>query len=200
MDRTRMILGVLLVVSLPPAVLFWLLIHPFARFWRRLGPRPTYLITGVLFSLMVLFLFLARERLLGADLGTNGGLIIAGCILYFISAWISIVTRRQLDNRTFAGLPEISPEGSKGVLLQNGIYGVIRHPRYVSVVIGIAGYAMVVNFLGPYLIYLGSVGALLLVVIFEERELEDRFGTEYEGYRARVPAFIPRIRSKDKGT
>lgn len=198
MDKTRMILGVLLVVSLPPAVLFWLLIHPFARFWRRLGPRPTYLISGVLFSLLVLALFRFRTPLMGPDLGTNWSLFLVGCILYFISAWISIVTRRQLDNRTFAGLPEISPEESKGVLLQEGIYSVVRHPRYVSVIIGIAGFVMVVNYLGAYLIYLGSILTLLLVVAFEERELAERFGSEYEEYRARVPAFIPRMGSEAK--
>jgi protein-S-isoprenylcysteine O-methyltransferase Ste14 len=193
MDKTRTFLGILLVVSLPPSVLFWLLIHPFARFWRGLGPRLTYLIAGVLFSLMALALFMARGSLLGPDLGTNWSLILVGCILYLVSAWISIVTRRTLDNRTFAGLPELSPEDSKGVLLQEGIYGLIRHPRYVSVIIGIAGYSMVVNYLGPYLIYLGSVLALLLVIFFEERELANRFGAEYEDYRSRVPAFFPRI-------
>lgn len=193
MNRARMILGILLVVSLPPAVLFWLLIHPFAEFWRKLGPRPTYLISGVLFSLLVVALFLSRSTLMGPDLGTNWSLFLVGCILYFISAWISIVTRRQLDNRTFAGLPEISPEESKGVLLQAGIYGVIRHPRYASVIIGIAGFAMVVNFLGVYLVYVGSILLLLFVVVYEERELANRFGPEYEEYRARVPAFIPRF-------
>lgn len=200
MDKTRMILGVLLVVSLPPAVLFWLLIHPFARFWRRLGPRPTYLISGVLFSLLILALYLSRATLMGPDLGTNWSFFFVGCILYFISAWISIVTRRQLDNRTFAGLPEISPEESKGVLLQEGIYSVIRHPRYVSVIIGIAGFAMVVNYFGLYLVYLGSILTLLLVVVFEERELANRFGAEYEEYRSRVPAFIPKFPTKAKGS
>lgn len=200
MDKTRMILGVLLVVSLPPAVLFWLLIHPFARFWRSLGPRPTYLVAGVLFGLLAVALFLARSTLMGPDLGTNWSLFLVGCILYFISAWISIITRRQLDNRTFSGVPEISPEESKGVLLKEGIYGVVRHPRYVAVIIGIAGFTMVVNYLGLYLVYFGSIAALFLVVIFEERELAERFGSEYEEYRARVPAFFPRMDSKAKGS
>ena len=34
MDTTRYYLGILLVISVPPAILFWLLIHPFAGFWR----------------------------------------------------------------------------------------------------------------------------------------------------------------------
>jgi len=194
MDTTRRVLGVLLVVSVPPAILFWLLIHPFAGFWRRIGPRPTYLIAGFLFSLLVIALYLVRTTLLGPDLGPNWILLFFGCVLYSISVWISIVTRRQLDNKTFAGFPEVSPDRSKSVLLQRGIYGVIRHPRYAAVIIGVFGFAMVVNYLGSYLVVLGSIPALLLVVLFEERELADRFGAEYEEYRSRVPAFFPRLR------
>ena len=55
---------------------------------------------------------------------------------------------------------------------------------------------MVVNYVGLYLLYLGSMAALLLVVIFEEGELEDRFGAEYREYRSRVPAFIPKMGSR----
>lgn len=194
MDKVRYVLGVLLIVGVPPAVLFWLLIHPFARFWRRIGPRPTYLLASALFCLLVFILYQARAQVMGPDLGTNGFLVFLGCILYSVSAWISIVTRRQLDSKTFAGLPEISGDDSGGVLLQEGIYGVIRHPRYVAVIIGISGFALVVNYLGPYLMVLGSVPALLLVIFFEERELADRFGEEYGEYRSRVPAFFPRSR------
>ena len=78
-------------------------------------------------------------------------------------------------------------------MIQEGIYGVVRHPRYLAVAIGTAGFAMVVNYLGVYLVWLGSVLTLLLVVPLEERELGDRFGAEYEEYRSRVPVLIPRV-------
>ena len=198
MDRTRMILGVLLVVSLPPAVLFWLVIHPFAGVWRKLGLPTTYTITAVLSVLIGLLFFRARTTIMGPDLGTNWGLFLVGCLLYLVSARISVLTRRQLDNRTFIGVPEISWEESKGVLLQEGIYGVVRHPRYLAVMIGIAGYTLVVNYFGLYLLYLGSMSALPVVVILEERELAHRFGGEYSEYRSRVPALIPRIDSRLK--
>ena len=74
----------------------------------------------------------------------------------------------------------------------------VRHPRYLAVMIGIAGYTLVVNYFGLYLLYLGSMSALLLVVILEERELAHRFGGEYSEYRSRVPALIPRIDSRLK--
>src|SRR3990172_2057026 len=47
MDTVRRILGVLLIVGLPPAVLYWLMVHPFVGFWRRVGPRVTYTVVAI---------------------------------------------------------------------------------------------------------------------------------------------------------
>jgi protein-S-isoprenylcysteine O-methyltransferase Ste14 len=130
---------------------------------------------------------------MGADLGTSPALICCGVILYGFSAWLSVLTRRDLTLRIFAGLPELSPPDPGDVLLQEGVFGRIRHPRYVSVIIGTAGFAMFVNYVGAYLTVLGSIPALFLVIVFEERELAARFGAAYEEYRSRVPAMVPKI-------
>jgi len=193
MDTVRRILGVLLIVGLPPAVLYWLIVHPFVGFWRRVGPRVTYSVVAILFAGMCLALFTGRGYLLGRDLGTRWGLIGMGVVWYLASAWVSLLARKQLDLRTFAGLPEVSP-AHPGRLLTEGVYGVIRHPRYVSVVLGVTGLALAVNFLGVYLVVLGSMLALIPVTVLEGRELARRFGKEYQAYRRRVPAWIPRVR------
>ena len=199
MDTTRYVLGVLLIVGIPPAVLYWLLIHPFVEFWRSQGPRWTFTIVGTVCTLLCFFLFRWRLWILGPDLGTNWFLIGAGVLLYGLSAWVSILTKRQLPVRTFAGLPELTRDGSRETLLQGGIYGVVRHPRYLSVVVGTAGFAMVINYLGAYLMVLGSIPILFLVAVLEERELVDRFGAEYRDYRARVPAVFPRCGAWSSG-
>jgi len=193
MDTTRYVLGVLLVVGVPPAILFWFLIHPFVGFWRGVGPWATYISVGTLSLVQFFLLYRFRDVLLGADLGTDWILFSIGFVLYAASAWISVLTKRQLRLRTFAGLQELSEGDSGGGLLQEGVYGVVRHPRYLSVIIGTAGFAMFVNYVGGYLMVLGSIPALFLLVIIEERELADRFGTEYEAYRSRVPAIFPRL-------
>lgn len=192
MNKARYILGVIFVLSVPPAVLFWFFIHPFVRFWRRIGPWTTYLTVVSISMAAALLLYRFRAGLAGRDLGTNGLLIAAGCALYILSAWLSLRIRRQLDSRTFVGLPEVSGRGEGGTLIQTGIYGVVRHPRYLAVIVGTAGFAMVVNYLGVYLVWLGSVLGLLWLIPLEERELADRFGSAYEEYRSRVPALIPR--------
>lgn len=196
MDTTRYVLGVMLVIGIPPAVGFWLVIHPLAGFWRRVGTAVTYITLLFLFIASCGLLFYFRDSILGPDLGTNLLLFIPGAILYGLSAWLSVLTRRQLSMKTFAGVPEIAKDGAGGKLLQEGVYGVIRHPRYLSVIVGTAGFAMFVNYLGAYLMVLGTVPALYLVVLLEERELSQRFGAEFEDYRSRVPAIFPRVGKK----
>ncbi len=44
MDKVRFYLALLLLAVVPPSVLYWFSIHPFSRFWRRLGVRLTFAI------------------------------------------------------------------------------------------------------------------------------------------------------------
>ena len=48
MDTVRYVIALLIVITLPFSFLFWLLIHPFAGFWRRLGPAITYTVVTVI--------------------------------------------------------------------------------------------------------------------------------------------------------
>lgn len=47
MDTARRVLGIPLVVGMPPAIAFWLVIHPFAHWWRQLDVRVTYALLAV---------------------------------------------------------------------------------------------------------------------------------------------------------
>jgi len=69
MDQARYIVAVLMIVALPPSIGSWFLIHPFVRFWRRLGIVAAY---SVIYSLLIsacLLLWNFRALLVGADLG-----------------------------------------------------------------------------------------------------------------------------------
>jgi protein-S-isoprenylcysteine O-methyltransferase Ste14 len=199
MNTTRYVLGVLLIVGLPPAIVFWLLIHPLADLWRRVGPAVTYVLVGLVSLGTGVVVYRFRGPVMGTDLGTNGVLIFSGVLLYLVSAWISVLTRRDLALRTFVGMPEILGDDSPGTLLRNGMYGRVRHPRYLSVILGTVGFAMFVNYLGPYLMVLGSIFALIFLINAEDRELSQRFGSEYDRYRSRVPGLIPRFRRPSEG-
>lgn len=190
-DPLRYWIAVLLVVSMPPAILWWFLIHPFAAFWRRLGARWTMAIMGiVLFGTMAL-LFPLRDALVGRDLGRHpvAWLGVASLVL---AMWIQAFRRRQLGMSTLAGVPEVSKE-DKGVLLTEGIYGHVRNPRYLEVGFAVLGYALIANYTGGYWLLGLTLIGLHVVVLLEERELRDRFGAEFQAYCDRTPRWLPRF-------
>jgi len=199
MDKTRYILAVLLVATIPPAVIWWYLVHPFVAFWRRLGPRWTLWIVGVLMVSLMLALGAIRHRLVGADLGTNWLLVALGVAFAVVAVLIGVKRRRYLTTRILSGVPELQ-EGDPGTLLTEGPYAIIRHPRYVEVMAAVVGYALAANFVGGYVVAALSFPALHLVVMLEERELAQRFGGAYEEYRATVPRYVPRYVPRRKTT
>jgi protein-S-isoprenylcysteine O-methyltransferase Ste14 len=80
-------------------------------------------------------------------------------------------------------------------LLQEGIYGVVRHPRYLSAGVGVVANLLLSNHAGLYMLMLCLVPVGYLMVLMEERELIERFGEEYRQYQRRVPRMIPRWRN-----
>jgi len=194
-DRIRYVLAVLCVITLPPGLLYWFVIHPWARWWRRLGPVRTYAIVLPVMIAFGVFLFRVRARLLGADLGMNWSLIAIGAVLYGLSTWIAFQHWRHLSIATMIGIPELSPsEQHRGKLLKDGIYQVVRHPRYLSAGLAVIAVALFVDYVGVYVLILLLFPLGYPMLVFEERELVDRFGEEYRQYQREVPRILPRLR------
>jgi len=94
-----------------------------------------------------------------------------------------------LGNR-FSGLVAIQP---RHTLVTNGIYGVIRHPSYLG---------LLINSLGWSLAFRSRVGVLLTVLLIppllaridaEENLLYLQFGDDYNTYRSHTWRLIPGI-------
>lgn len=107
--------------------------------------------------------------------------------------------RRRLTFPVLAGWSELSRD-KPGVLLTDGIYGRMRHPRYVEVVLGTLVYCLIANYAGAYIVLAAAVPVLYAVVLLEERELRQRFGAAYTAYARRVPRFFPRFSGGGAGT
>jgi len=195
MDKVRYFLGILLVMSYPPAILLWVAIHPFASFWRRLGPVWTYVLLGVPVAGYALAAWMARGLLMGKDLGSSVITMILAAAFFIAGESLGLALRKRLNLALLAGIPELSPARYPGQLLTDGVYGHIRHPRYVEVVLVTISYALFANYLGVYLVVLLSLPLIRLVVGLEERELRQRFGAAYMEYSQRVPRFVPRRRT-----
>src|SRR5262249_48381336 len=112
-----------------------------------------------------------------------------------LMTWLELQYWRQLNISTLVGIPELS-QRRKGRLLRDGIYGVVRHPRYLSAGIGLIANALIVNHLGLYILIIASLPAGYLMLVLEERDLIDRFGEAYREYQRDVPRLVPRMRRR----
>ena len=194
-DRVRHFLGVVILLVVPLGLLYWLAIHQWARSWRAWGPARTYFVVLPVLIALGVPLYAARARLLGADLGTKWSLIGFGLVLSCVSTWLDLQYWRQLTFATLVGIPELSAQPSGG-LLREGIYGVVRHPRYLSAGIGLVASVLFVNHLGLYILIVCILPLGYLMLVLEERELLNRFGKAYEEYRRDVPALVPHWRKR----
>jgi protein-S-isoprenylcysteine O-methyltransferase Ste14 len=196
MSTFRYILGVLLVVGLPPGLAWWFVVHPFVGFWRKAGARGTMAVMIFFFVVSVVGLGLIRDTLLGPDLGLRWPLFALGVVLAGFAAFIGIKRKKYLTMRILAGVPEVATEPEKrGKLLKEGPYALIRHPRYVEIVFATFAYTAISNYAGCWVLAILTIPVIHLLVILEERELLDRFGDDYRDYASRVPRYVPKRRN-----
>jgi protein-S-isoprenylcysteine O-methyltransferase Ste14 len=110
-----------------------------------------------------------------------------GVVLFAVGGALRIWPVFVLGHR-FSGLVAIQPGHT---LVSSGIYGVIRHPSYLG---------LLINSLGWALAFRSGVGVLLTALLIpplvariraEERLLRTHFGSEYEDYCRRTSRLIP---------
>jgi protein-S-isoprenylcysteine O-methyltransferase Ste14 len=149
MSSLRYYLALALVVSFPPAILFWLVIHPLVHFWRKLGPTWTYAIVGTPMLLAMFGMFLARATLLAMEFGTRYALAALGVLCLVGAGRLRLLIREQASLWLISGLPELAPDRQASGLLSEGIYARIRHPRYVQIALALLGWTLVAR-AGPW--------------------------------------------------
>jgi hypothetical protein len=195
MNTARYVLALIAVMSYIPALGWWYLVHPFVGFWRRLGRPLFYTIMTVTSFAVMGAIYLIREPLLAVEYGANPVFWPLVVLFYGAAIVIGVRSRKYLKPKIQLGVPELAPGRGEGKLLTEGIYGRVRHPRYIAVFLGTVGAAFFTNYLAVYVVAVLVAPALYLVVVLEEKELRDRFGEQYVEYCRRVPRFLPRRRT-----
>jgi len=92
-----------------------------------------------------------------------------------------------LGNR-FSGLVAIQPGHT---LVTSGVYGIIRHPSYLGLLVNSLGWALAFRSGAGVLLAALTLPPLLARIRAEERLLRSQFGAEYDAYRARTSRLIP---------
>jgi protein-S-isoprenylcysteine O-methyltransferase Ste14 len=110
-----------------------------------------------------------------------------GVVLFAAGGALRIWPVFVLGHR-FSGLVAIQPGHT---LVTSGVYGVIRHPSYLG---------LLINSLGWSLAFRSGVGVLLTMLLIppllaridaEENLLQSQFGDDYNAYRSRTWRLIP---------
>jgi len=118
--------------------------------------------------------------------------IVSGGILILVGLSI-IWTTVSLFTDYGKGTP--APYSPPKILVAIGIYRHVRNPMMIgvwSVLIGEASLFMSIGILIWFLIFF--ITSILFVIVWEEKDLESRFGEYYCEYKRNVPRWIPRIR------
>jgi protein-S-isoprenylcysteine O-methyltransferase Ste14 len=180
-----------------PAPIFWMIIHPGIRFWRRFGNRSFFVALGV-WGVCGAALVHERHALFSQRLGRNPFTWMAGLALLGIVFWINRQVHHQFSLRRLAGFPELNPERHPGGVVRSGIYSRLRHPRYVEFMLSFLALGLLTGALGIFVLAIVTVLLYLIVAPLEEQELREHYGAEYDAYTREVPRFVPRLRRRNK--
>lgn len=175
-----------------PAPIFWLIIHPAIKFWRRFGNRSFWIAAPVWAGCGVV-LALIRQRIFAERLGRNAWTTLAGLGLLALAFRIDCRVHRDLGLKRLSGLPEVNPGRYAGGVVRSGIYARLRHPRYVEYMLTFVSLALLTGAVGIFLLAMATVLLYYIVAPLEERELREHYGAEYEAYARAVPRFVPRL-------
>lgn len=197
MDTVRYSIALLVVATFPGALVVWLLVHSFVDTWRWLGPGMSYTVLASVGAGLAAVIYTLREPVMAIEFGTNRWLVAGGILSYAVAVYIELKCRKYLLFCTLVGIPELMPESGNQLLLKEGIYSRVRHPRYLALLVGVLGIALFTDYFAAYLLVGVSILGILWITVLEERELIMRFGSEYLEYKKRVPRLAPRVRAAD---
>jgi protein-S-isoprenylcysteine O-methyltransferase Ste14 len=115
-------------------------------------------------------------------------LFCAGLILYKLS-------HSHFSIEQLIGLPEIVRGHSQQHLVTTGIRARVRHPIYLGHLCEMLAWSVGTGLAVGWGLTAWALLTGVVLLKFEDKELEKRFGGEYVAYRNRVPAILPRLGS-----
>lgn len=111
---------------------------------------------------------------------------LTGVSSLILAAVVGFLAMREIGVRPSWGEP-------KG-LVTTGIYGVVRHPYYLSLFLFAVGWAVYFQAVYALLFVPVLVISYVAIICMEEQGLQTEYGDDYQEYAERVPwRLIPRV-------
>jgi protein-S-isoprenylcysteine O-methyltransferase Ste14 len=173
-----------------PIPLYWFVVHPQVKFWRR-HPRAVYIAGLAVSWLPVTIAIVIFHRKLFRSGWPSAGALVLGLALIVFEGWIFWRVSHDLGTSRLVGQTELSGAGE---MQRGGIYSRIRHPRYTASFLAILGACLLAGTRAMWIVAGVWLVLMLVAISFEEREMRTRFGALYADYCSQVPRFVPSIR------
>lgn len=187
------LIAIIAIIWWPLIPLFWIPVHAFPDWFRRLG-FFTYLLPFITWLPLSFVLYSSMFLILQYRIELSSEFTIVGWVLLFSGTLLHIWTGFLLNFWGLIGLPEVSDK-FKGRMVTSGPFSVVRHPTYLAHTIMFFGVFLLSGVIAAGLVTLFDfVLSLLVIIPLEERELSRRFGGEYKKYCHTVPKFFPDFR------
>ncbi len=122
--------------------------------------------------------------------------IVSGGIFIIVGLYVIWIT---VSLFTDYGKGTPAPYSPPKILVTIGIYRYVRNPMMLGVWLVLVGEAILFTSTEIFIwFFIFFIGSILVVAIWEERDLENRFGETYREYKRNVPRWIPRMKPQPK--
>lgn len=121
--------------------------------------------------------------------------LLTGLFIISIGLYVVIVT---ISTFIRIGKGTLAPWSPTKKLITGGIYGHVRNPMILGVLTVLIGEAIAILSINIFLwALIFFIINNIFFVLYEEPNLEKKFGNEYLEYKRNVPRWIPRFKSSN---
>jgi protein-S-isoprenylcysteine O-methyltransferase Ste14 len=182
-------LAVIVYTSIPS---FWLLIHPRVKYWRSRQKSPYRLLIPVWITMWIaLGIITAPWRHI--LIYETGWTWIPAAFLFLLGLWLYKSSGKHFSGAQLSGAAELLPARGEQRLVISGIRNRIRHPVYLGHLCEMLAWSIGTGLAVLYALAAFATVTGAIMILLEDKELEQRFGEEYRRYRNRVPALFPTL-------
>lgn len=173
---------------------FWLIIHPYADFWRRRHRegKPVYQFLIPIWVSMWVVLYAATYPLRGILLYHLRWSWVLTLIFFATGSFVYARAGKGFSVPQLIGFQELKPDRHRPELIVSGVREHVRHPFYLAHICQMLGFSLGTGLASCWVLTGFAIVTGAIMIRHEEQELIGRFGDSYRQYQQRVPAIVPK--------
>ena len=171
---------------------FWLLIHPRVEYWRSRTRSPYLILLPVWIGMWVVVAGMTAHWPT-VRLYDNSWAWIPATALFASGIWLYSQSGKNFSARQLGGMPEVVAGRHEQRLVTTGIRAHVRHPVYLAHLCEMLAWSIGTGVVVCYGLTAFAVVTGAVMIRMEDAELAQRFEEEYQQYKARVPALLPKL-------